>query len=163
MRFWLAVPGCGAFTVTFPISLVDEDESRLRQLQWNGLLEPAELWAERLQKELPGPGLRFHLGADGAVPLVSGKDFLVIQEAVGPGSVVPWAQLPGHVHMQLASFRPDAALRLELAFYGTGGSVGMFLLQSPSTLLWRYLPRSVQEQGMGFYSRHPFRCRFGCR
>eukprot|EP00913_Durusdinium_trenchii_P017863 g16787.t1 len=52
-----------------------------------------------------------------AIPIVSGKDFLIIREAVGPALLVPWDQLAGELHMLLANFRPDRALEVELAPY----------------------------------------------
>ncbi|CAK9016787.1 Uncharacterized protein SCF082_LOCUS13338 [Durusdinium trenchii] len=96
-------------------------------------------------------GLRMHLGSGSdqmAIPIVSGKDFLIIREAVGPALLVPWDQLAGELHMLLANFRPDRALEVELAPYRPSSKaqvVGVFLLQSPNTIVWQFLPKTIED------------------
>lgn len=150
---FLLAGGVGAFWLTVPVSLPEADETDVWDLTWNTSAESAESLVNRLEKSLGGQGLRLHFGNlessdETAIPMVTTPDFLIMREAVGPTTFLTWSQFLGSMYMQLANFRPDVALQIELAPYRDAQAVattGLFLLQSPNTVIWHILPRAIQD------------------
>ncbi|CAJ1458111.1 unnamed protein product [Effrenium voratum] len=141
-----------ALLVQIPAST--EDEEGAWYLRWDALAESGEHFAQGLRERLGGRGLRLHLdfGLSSWVPMFSGEKYLALGAAGGPSSFVEWRHLVGHLYALVASYRPDRALQLELAPFAANGAgqVGLFLLQSPSPQMWRFLPQSIQEAWLRF-------------
>ncbi|CAE7462805.1 unnamed protein product [Symbiodinium natans] len=138
------------FLLSLPVHSHKDDARDFWRLTWNTTETTAERLVEKLQT-IGGEGLHLHLDltAEGFVTLTSGKDFLQLEEVPGDSTFVRWEDLAGHLHGNLASYRPDLALDLELAPFLAGrtstAEVGLFLLVSPTSKLWRFLPLSVRR------------------
>lgn len=140
-----------SFLLSLPVRSPREPAGDFWRLQWNTSEQTAEGLVDRLQRQVGGKGLHVHLNLESSnfVSVTSGTGFLQLEEVPGESSFVHWEDLAGHLHGNLASYRPDLALDVELEPFLAGRTssteVGLFLLVSPTATLWRFLPLSVQH------------------